>query len=109
MTKSLIALITSTALLAGCNLAPNYERPTGAIPATLPQGGVYPAAATDAVDVSRIGWRDFFLDPRLQQVIEAGLANHRDLRVAAAHVLQARAHPTVQRADLLPPERRGVV
>src|SRR3546814_12826417 len=97
MTKSLIALITSTALLAGCNLAPNYERPTGAIPATLPQGGVYPAAATDAVDVSRIGSRAFFLDPRLQQVIEAGLAHNRDLRVATANVLPARPQTKVAR------------
>ncbi|KMS51856.1 transporter [Novosphingobium barchaimii LL02] len=102
MTKSLIALLTGTALLAGCNLAPKYERPVGAIPAALPQGGVYPAAATDAVDVSRIGWRDFFLDPRLRQVIETGLANNRDLRIAAANVLQARAQLRVQRADLLP-------
>ncbi|WP_200844830.1 MULTISPECIES: efflux transporter outer membrane subunit [unclassified Novosphingobium] len=102
MTKSLIALLTGTALLAGCNLAPKYERPAGAIPAALPQGGVYPAAATDAVDVSRIGWRDFFLDPRLRQVIETGLANNRDLRIAAANVLQARAQLRVQRADLLP-------
>ncbi|WP_404477722.1 efflux transporter outer membrane subunit [Novosphingobium sp. BL-52-GroH] len=102
MTKSLISLLAGTALLAGCNLAPKYERPAGAIPATLPQGGVYPAAATDAVDVSRIGWRDFFLEPRLRQVIETGLANNRDLRVAAANVLQARAQLKVQRADLLP-------
>src|SRR3546814_11000066 len=72
------------------------------ITATLPEGGVYPAAATDPVDVSRIGWSDFFLEPRLQQVIEAGLANNRDLRVAAANVLQARAQLKVQRADLLP-------
>lgn len=102
MTKSLIALLTGTALLAGCNLAPKYERPAGAIPVTLPQGGVYPAAATDAVDVSRIGWRDFFLEPRLREVIETGLVNNRDLRVAAANVLQARAQYRVQRADLLP-------
>jgi len=107
MNKSIISLLVSTALLAGCNLAPKYERPAGAIPATLPQGGVYPAAATDAVDVSRIGWRDFFIDPRLRQVIETGLANNRDLRVAAANVLQARALAKVQRADLLPTINAG--
>lgn len=102
MTKPLLTLLAGTAMLAGCNLAPKYERPAGAIPAALPQGGVYPAAPTDAVDVSRIGWRDFFLDPRLRQVIETGLANNRDLRIAAGNVLQARAQYRVQRADLLP-------
>ncbi len=96
------ALLALSTALAGCNLAPKYERPTGAIPAALPSGGVYPAAASDAADVSKIGWRDFFLDDRLRQVIAAGLANNRDLRVAAAKVLQARAQYRVTRADLVP-------
>jgi multidrug efflux system outer membrane protein len=107
MTKPLITLLAGTAMLAGCNLAPKYERPGGAIPVTLPQGGVYPAAPTDAVDVSRIGWRDFFLDTRLRQVIETGLANNRDLRIAAGKVLQARAQYRVQRSDLLPTINAG--
>ena len=103
MNRSVIlaALALSTAL-AGCNLAPKYERPTGAVPAALPQGGVYPRAASDVADVSAIGWRDFFLDPRLRQVIDTGLANNRDLRIAAGNVLQARAQYRIQRSDLVP-------
>src|SRR3546814_6604998 len=77
MKKSILILLAGTTLLAGCNLAPKYERPAGAVPVALPQGGVYPAAPTDAQDVSRIGWRDFFLDDRLRQVIETGIANNR--------------------------------
>ena len=88
--------------LAGCNLAPPYVRPIGAAPATLPQGGVYPGAASDARDVTAVAWRDFFTDPRLRGVIALGLANNRDLRVAAGNVLQARAQYRVQRADRLP-------
>ena len=103
MNRSVIlaALALSTEL-AGCNLAPKYERPTGAVPAALPQGGVYPRAASDVPDVSAIGWRDFFLDPRMRQVIETGLANNRDLRIAAGNVLQARAQYRIQRSDLVP-------
>lgn len=97
----LMLLLTGSALSA-CSLAPDYVRPTGATPATLPSGGVYPRAATDATDVSAIGWRDFFTDDRLRQVIALGLDNNRDLRVAAANVLQARAQYRVQRADQLP-------
>ncbi|WP_342659349.1 efflux transporter outer membrane subunit (plasmid) [Sphingomonas sp. NY01] len=89
-------------MLAGCNLAPKYVRPVGAVPVTLPQGGAYPAAATDARDITAIGWRDFFLDPRLRQVVDMGLANNRDLRVAAANVLQARAQYRVQRSNIVP-------
>jgi multidrug efflux system outer membrane protein len=89
-------------MLSACNLAPKYVRPQGAVPAVLPEGGVYPRAATDAPDVSAIGWRDFFTDDRLRQVIQLGLDNNRDLRLAAANVLQARAQYRVQRADILP-------
>jgi multidrug efflux system outer membrane protein len=89
-------------MLSACNLAPKYVRPQGAIPAALPEGGIYPRAATDAPDVSAIGWRDFFTDDRLRRVIQLGLDNNRDLRLAAANVLQARAQYRVQRADILP-------
>jgi outer membrane protein, multidrug efflux system len=102
MTKTLLALLASATVLSGCNFAPKHVRPEGAIPDALPQGGIYPSAATDAPDVSAIGWRDFFLDPRLRQVIETGIANNRDLRVAAGNVLQARAQLRTQRADLFP-------
>lgn len=100
--RSLLATLAFATALSGCNLAPKYARPTGAVPPALPEGGVYPRVATDAPDVTAIGWRDFFVDPRLRQVIETGLANNRDLRVAAANVLQARAQYRVQRSDLVP-------
>ncbi len=101
MTRAL-PLLLATSLLAGCNLAPNYVRPVGAVPAALPQGGVYPAAATDAPDVTRIGWRDFCTEPRLRDGSQSGLDNNRDLRVAAGNVLAARARYRVQRADQVP-------
>lgn len=100
--RPVLALMLAGSALSACNLAPTYVRPTGAVPATLPAGGVYPRAASDAPDVTAIGWRDFFVDDRLRQVIQLGLDNNRDLRVAAANVLQARAQYRVQRADLLP-------
>lgn len=95
------SLLALTAL-AGCNLAPTYVRPAGAIPATLPSGTATADAAADA-----IGYRDFFVDPRLRDTIALALANNRDLRLAAANVLQARALYRVQRADLLPTVNAG--
>lgn len=48
-------------LLAGCSLAPEYQRPA------MPRPSSYPAKADGGeVSVSRIGWRDFFRDPQLQ-------------------------------------------
>jgi multidrug efflux system outer membrane protein len=96
-----LTLVLSTAL-AGCNLAPKYVRPVPPVPAELPQGGIYPAAASDAPDITQVGWRDFFTDPRLVAVIDKGLENNRDLRAAAARVMQARAQFSVRRADRIP-------
>jgi outer membrane protein, multidrug efflux system len=100
--KSRIVLgLLAASALAGCNMAPKYVRPAGEVPAALPAGGVYPAAG-DTTDVTAIGWRSFFTDDRLRQTIALGLTNNRDLRVAAANVLQARAQYRIQRADLFP-------
>ncbi|WP_431358398.1 efflux transporter outer membrane subunit [Sphingomonas echinoides] len=97
-----VAVLLATAALAGCNMAPNYVRPQGAVPLALPQGGPYPVALTDAPDVTKIGWQSFFTDPKLRDVIALGLENNRDLRLAAANVQQARAQYRVQRSNQLP-------
>jgi multidrug efflux system outer membrane protein len=54
------------------------------------------------VPVRDIGWRDFFVDPRLQDLIAAALANNRDLRVAVLNIEKARAQYRVQRGELFP-------
>ena len=101
MNKLLPVLLGAT-LLAGCNLAPKYVRPAAPIPGGLPQEAPYPPAVADAPDVTAIAWRDFFVDARLREVIALGLDNNRDLRLAAANVLQARAQYRIRRADQVP-------
>jgi outer membrane protein, multidrug efflux system len=83
------------ALLGACTLEPHYHRPPSPVPAL--QGGT--AGDTVAAD---IGWREFFPDPQLQQLIESALTNNRDLRVAALNVQSAQAQYRIQRADLFP-------
>jgi multidrug efflux system outer membrane protein len=102
MTLRSLTLLVATTALAGCNLAPKNVRPEGAIPLTLPQGGPYPVLGAEQADVTRIGYRDFFLDPRLQAVIATALENNRDYRVTAANVLAARAQYRVTRASQVP-------
>lgn len=101
MHRRLFPLLLIATTLAGCDLAPHYQRPALAAPSSFPQGPAYPAA-TGTQDVAAIGWKDFFTDEKLRQVIALGLANNRDLRIAAANILQARAQYRAQRADLLP-------
>ncbi|ODT89018.1 MAG: transporter [Phenylobacterium sp. SCN 70-31] len=89
------ALVASTAL-AGCTMAPRYERPAAPIPQSWPSPADTTAAGIDAP------WRDVFTDPRLQGVIQLALEQNRDLRAATANIERARAAYRIQRADLLP-------
>jgi multidrug efflux system outer membrane protein len=90
------------ALTAGCTLAPPYERPMAPIPAALPAGGAYAPAEPAAMAAPDLGWRDFFTDPKLRQVIQLALDNNRDLRVAVLNIAEANAQYHIQRAALLP-------
>jgi multidrug efflux system outer membrane protein len=89
--------------LAGCaSLGPRYQQPalpvatTWSIAASAAESKEDKSAATD------IGWRDFFVDERLQQLIALALQNNRDLRVAVLNIEKARAQYRIQRADRLP-------
>jgi multidrug efflux system outer membrane protein len=101
--RKLLLLATSLAL-SGCNLAPDHVRPALPVPERSPQGPAYTGAdnGVDAAAFAETAWRDFFVEPRLREVIATALANNRDLRLALANVEQARAQYRVQRADLFP-------
>lgn len=91
-------------LLAGCSFTPEYNRPEAPVSQDWPGGAAYEKApvAPDEPLASDIPWREFFTDPRMQQVIEVALENNRDLRLAALNVERARALYGIQRATLYP-------
>ena len=98
--KARAATLIAALLASGCSMAPKYERPRGAAPAAFPTGEAYPASANEtlpAIDRAAI-----FKDPRLRAIMDQALANNRDLRVAAANILRARAQFSAQRAALFP-------
>ena len=52
--------------------------------------------------VAVLGWHEFFRDDELRSLITRAIANNRDVRIAAARVLQARGQWRVQGAALYP-------
>ncbi len=102
--KKTILTLAALALLAGCSLAPTYQRPVAPVAGAYPTGPAYQAdsAVLNARPAADIQWRDFFADARLRQVIELALANNRDLRVSTLNIEKARAQYGVERAALLP-------
>ena len=101
-----VALIAVAALSAGCSFQPVYERPAAPVATTYPTGNAYQSptggSGNPALPAVDLGWRDFLTDPRLQRLVEIGLLNNRDLRVAALNVAQTQAQYRIQRAALFP-------
>jgi len=90
-------------VLSGCStLEPLSTEVAPAIPAQWPAAATAGVQGATMADVADIGWRDFFVDPRLQAVITQSLENNRDLRVAVLNVERARAQYRIQRADRVP-------
>ena len=102
-------LASATALLvlfvvAGCTMVPKYQQPDVPLSQKWPSVPGYKETKTAPakVQVADIGWRDFFLDPRLQQVIELSLTNNPNLYVAVQNVVETKALYRVQQAQLIP-------
>lgn len=100
MFKPHLALMTVAvaALLGGCAMVPEYQRPAAPVAATY----ATPDAAPSATPVAALEWQSFFTDPALRRLIDLALANNRDLRVAVLNIEQARAQYQVRRADQFP-------
>ena len=92
-------MAASALMLAGCSMAPHYERPAAPVVPQWPQGAAYAPAEAGA---SGMPWRQLIGDARLRAVIEAALANSRSLREQVAAVAEARATYKVARAAQLP-------
>jgi outer membrane protein, multidrug efflux system len=86
------------ATLSACTLAPEYEQPAAPVAESYENVATTQAAAPAA----EIGWKEFFPDAELQDLIARALVNNRDLRIATLNVEAARAQYRIQRADLVP-------
>lgn len=89
--KHLIYIIGCSALLSGCKLYSNYERP-----ANLPTeglyretAGVYGAAEGDTASFGNKPWREVFTDPHLQQLISKALQQNTSVITAENAIRQA--------------------
>lgn len=107
MKSSLLTLTMAAAVLSGCSLIPDYQRPAAPVASQYPQGPAYAPAVVADQAAAEQGWRTVFRDPALQRLIDSALRNNRDLRVAALNVEAYRAQYRIQRADLFPAVNAG--
>jgi len=94
-----IALIPlMAALVGGCAIGPDYERPKVTPPSVF-RGKVTPREAASLADLP---WWEAFGDPTLLALIKEAIANNYDLRIATARVQQARAQAGIAFAAFFP-------
>ena len=98
-------MMCATALLSSCHIYKAYDRPED-----ISAEGIYrdPVSATDTLavtDTASIGnlpWQEIFRDPKLQVLIEEGLANNVDMQAAILRVEEAKVMLTSARLSFLP-------
>ena len=97
-------MMCATALLSSCHIYKAYDRPE-----TIDTSGLYrdPVSVTDtlAADTTNMGnlsWKEVFRDPKLQALIEEGLANNVDMQAAVLRVEEAKTLLTAARLSFLP-------
>jgi outer membrane protein, multidrug efflux system len=104
--RAACAAVCALATLGGCSLIPDYFRPNLPVATSYPAGDAYkgapPSPGPAKPSADEIGWRDFFADQRLRELIGIALRNNRDLRVSVLNVAAAQAQYRIQRADLFP-------
>ena len=93
-------------LLGGCLVGPNYERPATPEHADYREAATIPdsvrAEAPPVESVADLPWWELFQDSVLQDLIGIALENNRDLKVALARIVEARAALGFSKADLYP-------
>lgn len=100
MSKFKLLTLSAIFVLAGCSLAPDYQRPALPVPQqfSLSQNALVSAPG----EYQDTGWRSFFVDSQVKALIGEALVNNRDLRMAVLKVQEARAQYGVTDADRYP-------
>ncbi|MBD9676063.1 efflux transporter outer membrane subunit [Pseudomonas sp. PDM18] len=84
-------------VLAGCSMAPTYERPEAPVAQSWSGPAAQPGAAASNLD-----WQTFIVDSELRELVNVALDNNRSLRQTLLDIEQARAQYRIQRADRVP-------
>src|ERR1700733_12243602 len=99
-TTKLLGIVAVLALEAGCLMGPKYKRPAVDVPQEYRAPA--PQQAAQASSLGNEQWWQVYQDPVLTQLIHTAIAQNYDVRIAAAHVLEAQAQVGITRANQLP-------
>lgn len=96
--RHILVALAIVILAAGCSTYKKYSRPEADIENIFGED----VALSDTATIASIAWRDFFRDRKLQALIDTGLVNNSDLRIASLRVTEAEASLSAARLAYLP-------
>ncbi len=94
--------LVSSALLTGCALTPDYQRPALDIPVTYHVDSEQASAIEPGESIANLAWWQVFEDAQLQSLIRSALVENKDISVALSRVAQASFQLTSTRANQYP-------
>ena len=95
--KHILIIILTAFLFTGCGVYKRYSRPQ------MNTSGLYGSAETaDTTTIASLSWKELFADPLLQSLIEEGLQNNTDLKIARLRVEEAEASLFAAKLAYLP-------
>tara|TARA_R110002033_G_scaffold42958_8_gene84365 strand:- start:394 stop:1836 length:1443 start_codon:yes stop_codon:yes gene_type:complete len=62
----------------------------------------YKNRATDTVNLATVNWKDFFVDPKLIELIETALANNQELNIMLQQIAMANNEIKIRKGEYLP-------
>lgn len=91
------SLIALSVALAGCSLAPDYQKPQA------PVASAWQSADTAVTEQAEVhGWEAFVTDAALRELVQTALTNNRSFRQTLLDIESARAQYRIVQSDRLP-------
>src|SRR5438270_8468243 len=91
-------LLTLMAVVMSCKITQPYQQPSDITSRPLYRD----VTTTDTTTIATIPWQQLFTDPQLQALLQEGMTNNLDLKIAVARIRQAEANYNQALAAFLP-------
>ena len=96
--RPVLVVAAISTVMAGCKVGPEYDKPKLPVPAAFR----FAEATAQAQTLADTTWFQVFDDKALQALIQEAIANNLDLKVAMAHVMEARAQAGIAKSYIYP-------
>jgi len=96
--KSLLIILLVGTMLVSCKLTENYKRPAGIVDNELYRDG----NTKDTASIGNVPWKQMFRDTLLQRLIQEGIDNNLDMKIATSRIKESEANLRQSKAAFFP-------